>query len=101
MYAIRSYYAAKRNAIRQDLLDQFGSFYSENQLFSLDLFQIIDAEGRSLLRFHAPERYDDLIIDKRHSISKLQKELRSQSGLEIGVYKESFRFQYPLNIERS
>jgi diguanylate cyclase (GGDEF)-like protein len=86
----------QRDALRQELLDSFYSFYNDNKLMSLDVFHIFDAEGRSLLRFHRPDKYDDPIYKKRFSIENIRRTFSYQQGFEIGVYRESWRFQYPL-----
>ncbi len=86
----------KRNVIRKKLLNEFMSFFTYKKLNSLNGFQIFDIEGRSLLRFHQPKYYDDYIINKRYSLKKMQKEFLFQKGFEIGVFQESFHFEYPL-----
>ena len=86
----------QRNKVRKILLKDFMSFFNYQKLNSLNGFHIFDKDGRSLLRFHQPKNYDDMIINKRYSLQKLNKEFIYQDGFEIGVFQESYRFQYPL-----
>ncbi len=86
----------ERDAIRNELLQNYASFYNNQKLGSMSVFQIFDKKGRSLLRFHELAKHDDFIIKKRFSLQKLFKNFRYQKGLELGVYKEAYRFQYPL-----
>ena len=86
----------KRDALREELKKKFTDFYHAKELDSIEGMNIIDRDGRILLRFHAPHKYDDLIRDKRYSIAQMQKDFLYKKGLEFGLYKESFRFQYPL-----
>lgn len=86
----------KRDEIRKKLLNKFMFFFNFKKLNSLNGFHIFDVEGRSLLRFHQPLSYDDYIINKRPSLQKLKKEIIYQKGFEVGVFQESYRFQYPL-----
>jgi diguanylate cyclase (GGDEF)-like protein len=87
---------SKRDMIRQKLLSEFMGFFNYKKLDSLNGFNIFDVEGKSLLRFHKPLHNDDNIIKKRYSLRKLQKELIYQEGFEVGIFQESYRFQYPL-----
>jgi len=86
----------QRDEIRKELLNKFMSFFNYKKLNSLSGFHIFDVEGKSLLRFHQPLAHDDDILKKRYSLQKLQKEILYQRGFEVGVFEESYRFQYPL-----
>lgn len=86
----------KRDEVRQKLLSEFMAFFNNKKLDALNGFHIFDVDGRSLLRFHQPLHYDDYIINKRHSLQKLNREFSYQKGLEVGAFVESYRFQYPL-----
>lgn len=86
----------KRDALREELKKKFTDFYHAKELDSIEGMNIIDRDGRVLLRFHALERYDDILTDKRYSVAQMQKDFLYKKGLEFGIYKESFRFQYPL-----
>ncbi|MBU1658756.1 diguanylate cyclase [bacterium] len=89
----------KRDEIRENLLESFINFYNNKKLESLEGFHIFDKEGYSLLRFHQISKHDDPIYKFRYSLQKMKEEFLYQKGLEIGAYKESFRFQYPLFYE--
>ena len=86
----------KRDEVREELLKSFMSFYSNKKLYSLEGMHIFDKNGHSLLRFHEPTKHDDPIINLRSSLQKMLQDFSYKKGIEIGVYKESFRFQYPL-----
>ena len=86
----------KRDKVRKELLKEFMEFYTAKKLHSLEGMHIFDINGYSLLRFHKITKYDDPIIELRESLQKMSKEFSYQKGMDIGVYKESFRFQYPL-----
>lgn len=88
--------AKARESVRQKLIENFMEFYISKNLDIFGGMHIFDREGKSLLRFHQPYFYDDYIIDKRHSLQKMQREVKFQSGLEIGIYDVMFRYQYPL-----
>ena len=86
----------ERDKVREELLKSFMSFYSNRKLHSLEGMHIFDVNGHSLLRFHKRNKHDDPIIDLRPSLQSMLKDFTYKKGLEIGVYKESYRFQYPL-----
>ncbi len=86
----------KRDAIREKLLSKYMSFFNYEKLNALNGFHIIDKNGYSLLRFHKPSQHDDKISEKRYSIRKMIKNVVYQSGSEIGILQDSYRFQYPL-----
>ncbi|MBN2896668.1 MAG: diguanylate cyclase [Campylobacterales bacterium] len=86
----------ERDAIRKKLRETYGLFYNDQKLLSLEALHLIDAQGRSLLRFHAPQHYDDLIAQKRYSMRLMAQTTRFTHGIEIGVFKDAYRFQYPL-----
>ena len=86
----------KRDEIREKLLNKYMTFFKYQKLNSLNGFHIFDMEGKSLLRFHQPTHHDDRIIEKRDSIKTMNKGFLYQEGFEVGVFQESYRFQYPL-----
>ena len=85
-----------RDEIRKELLNKFMGFYSYKKLDSFNGMHIFDKYGNSLLRFHRPTRHDDPIIEKRQSLKEMNRHFLYKHGLEIGVFKDSYRFQYPL-----
>nr|MBC8237470.1 diguanylate cyclase [Candidatus Sulfurimonas ponti] len=86
----------ERDKVREELLKSFMSFFSSRKLHSLEGMHVFDVNGDSLLRFHERDKHDDHIIDLRPSLEHMLKDFTYKKGLEIGVYKESYRFQYPL-----
>jgi len=87
---------AKRDETRKKLLNAFMTFYTSKKLYALEGMHVFDKKGHSLLRFHNPSKYDDPIIDLRSSLQKMLEDFSYRKGLELGSYKESYRFQYPL-----
>jgi diguanylate cyclase (GGDEF)-like protein len=85
-----------RDNARKELLKEFTTFYTTKTLQSLEGMHVFDKNGYSLLRFHKVKKHDDSIIELRESLQNMSKEHLYQKGIEIGVYKESYRFQYPL-----
>lgn len=94
----RANHASKeeRDAIRKELRETYGAFYNDQKLLSLEALHLIDAQGRSLLRFHAPHQHDDPIAHKRYSLRLMAQTTRFTHGLEVGLFKDAYRFQYPL-----
>lgn len=88
--------SAKKEKVRALLLKEFSEFHTNQKLLGLEVFHIFDKEGRSILRFHQVEKYGDPIYKKRYSLRAMRKDFTYQAGLEIGLFKESFRFQFPL-----
>lgn len=86
----------ERDIVREKILNKFMTFYSDKKLDSFNGMHFFDERGYSLLRFHKLKKHEDKIIEKRFSLQNMNKNFIYQEGLELGVYKESFRFQYPL-----
>ena len=86
----------ERDGIREILLSEFMEFFNYEKLNALNGFLIFDKDGRALLRFHKPYAHDDKIIEHRYSLQKLYKTFSFQKGFEIGIFQDSYRFQYPL-----
>jgi diguanylate cyclase (GGDEF)-like protein len=86
----------ERNEIREKLLDSFMPFYINKKLYAFEGMHIFDKRGYSLLRFHEPDKYDDHIVNLRYSLQSMLKNFSYQKGFELGIFKESYRFQYPL-----
>jgi len=85
-----------RDKAREELLNKFTTFYTTKKLQSLEGMHIFDKDGRSLLRFHRIDKHDDNIMELRKSLQNMSKNFSYQKGMEVGRYKESYRFQYPL-----
>ncbi len=85
-----------RDEIRQKLSKAYMTFYTDKKLCSLEGMQIFDKYGNSILRLHKPEVHDDPIINLRASLQYMVKNFSYNKGFEIGIYQESYRFQYPL-----
>lgn len=54
------------------------------------------ADGRSYLRFHAPERFGDPLFDARPSVLLANSQKHMTFGFETGRLNSGFRFVFPL-----
>lgn len=86
----------ERDIVRKKLMKLYMPFFSAKKLHSLEGMHIFDKNGHSLLRLHQPNMNDDPIINVRTSLKDMIKDFSYKEGFEIGVYKVSYRFQYPL-----
>ena len=96
VYSANDALTEHRDEIRKTLLSKFMGFYSYKKLDSFNGMHIFDKYGNSLLRFHQPLQHDDPIIEKRQSLKEMNSYFLYKHGLEIGVFQDSYRFQYPL-----
>ena len=85
-----------RDDIRYELRKNFTTLFNSRKLANLKSLHIFDKNGKSILRFHKLNKYDDYIINKRDSIKTLSTNFLAQKGLELGEYSFAYRFQYPL-----
>jgi len=86
----------ERDKIRYKLREKFTTLYNDRKLAELKTFHVFDKNGKSILRFHKLDKYDDLIINNRDSLKKILMTYKAQQGFEVGKYASSYRFQYPL-----
>jgi len=91
----------ERDKIRYRLREKFTTFYNNRKLSEFSTFHIFDKYGRSILRFHRLDKYDDFIINKRDSLKNMLLTFKSQKGFEVGEYASTYRFQYPLFYDGS
>ncbi|MHB1430478.1 MAG: PAS domain S-box protein, partial [Rhodocyclaceae bacterium] len=70
--------------------------YQELEAMGLQQFQFHLADGRSLLRFHLPERAGDPLLAVRPSVRIANSEQRPVHGLEVGRHAAGFRYVFPL-----
>jgi hypothetical protein len=56
-------------------------------------------DGRSFLRFHQPDRYDDPLFEARPSVRIANTERRFVQGFESGKVVSGFRYVYPMAID--
>ena len=86
----------KKVQLREQLLDRYSDFYLNEKLHNMEVFHIFDKEGYTFLRFHKEDKFGDPVYRERFSLRNIKKNVISQTGLEVGIFKESFRFQFPL-----
>ncbi len=59
-------------------------------------FHFHTPEGRTLLRFHSPLRFDDALFAQRPLVEQVNTRLKAAEGFEMGRLFHGFRFVYPL-----
>lgn len=87
---------SKKALIRENILVKLSDFYTNEKLRNMEVFHIFEKNGRSFVRFHKEDKFGDYINLKRPSIDMLRSTFSSQIGIEIGEFKDSLRFQFPL-----
>ncbi len=87
--------AEQKDKIRRLLLEQYAGFHANQKLVGMEVFHIFDRQGNSLLRLHQFQKHSDPIYKLRYSL-RARQDFTYQTGLEIGILKESFRYQFPL-----
>ncbi len=86
----------EKNIWRNQLHDSLGVVYEVMKLKSYSIFHFHDPEGKSILRFHKPEKYADDLTRYRYSIKMMIKNHQYLEGFEEGRISNSYRFIYPL-----
>ncbi|MEA1990320.1 MAG: diguanylate cyclase [Pseudomonadota bacterium] len=88
--------AIEKGLIREQLLDHYQGFYENARNNGLGVLHIFDHDGTSFLRFHRQDKFGDRLTGVRHSIDQLVHSQRYSQGLEVGRFKEAYRFVFPL-----
>ena len=87
----------EQNAARQMLFSELSETYDAVLNYDFRQLHFHTGEGDSFLRFHAPERYGDSLMDIRDSIRIANTEERFVFGFEEGRIFNGYRFVYPLH----
>ncbi|MFP4618198.1 MAG: ATP-binding protein [Spirochaetaceae bacterium] len=68
---------------REELRSAFDETYTRlREIYGITHFYFHQADGKNLLRLHAPEKHGDLI--ERHTLGKAQKTGAASGGMELG-----------------
>ena len=85
-----------KTKIRDELYNKLKYVYQIIKYKNFGIFHFHDYEGKSILRFHKPEKFDDDLKPFRQSINKIINEQEYIEGFEEGRIKNSYRFIYPI-----
>jgi len=86
----------KKRMYREQLHDSLVVIYKVIKQKSYCIFHFHDPKGRSILRFHKPDKFDDDLTAFRSSIKMMIKNHHYIEGFEEGRIINSYRFIYPL-----
>ncbi len=89
-------HSEQRNQLREALFDILHDEFNELYGAGVVELQIVLANKKSFLRMHAPQFYDDNILDDRHIISHVFKTKKKISSFELSEYEHAFRYAYPI-----
>jgi len=89
----------QQSIARHQLLDKLSGFYEALLEYNFRQLHFHLPDGRSFLRFHAPETYGDSLWDVRDSIRLVNTELRPIQGFEEGRIFNGYRYLFPLFIQ--
>ncbi|MEA1917414.1 MAG: PAS domain-containing protein [Campylobacterota bacterium] len=80
------------------LIKNFDNYFKElkHEMPTLESMQFIDVNGSSIARLHETNAYSDNLLEKRDSIKNITQNHLKIIGYENGVYKNVFRFMYPI-----
>jgi len=81
---------------RDQLYEKLIADYTRLNEFNFKQMQFHFPDNSSFLRMHKPEIFGDSLVDYRHSVEYVNKELKPINGYEIGKIIDGFRFVYPL-----
>ena len=87
----------ERNRLRGLLYRDLYQMYSRISQHSIRQFHFHFPDGRSMLRFHAPDKADDNLRPYRPSVVIANRQHTEVHGYESGRIVHGFRHVYPLN----
>lgn len=87
---------ARRDEARAGLQRDLAPVYAALQSRQVHLFQFHLPDGESLIRFHRPERFGDLLFPVRESLRLVNEELRPIHGFEMGRSGFGYRNVFPI-----
>lgn len=86
----------KKYIFRKQLHISLGMIYDVLKLKSYSIFHFHDPSGKSILRFHKPEKFGDDLTEFRESIKLMVRDHHYIEGFEEGRISNAYRFIYPL-----
>lgn len=99
VHAIVTTQGKQRNRMRGLLYRKLSSTYERVNQHSVRQFHFHFPDGRSMLRFHMPNRADDDLRPFRPSVRMANEQQREVHGYESGRIVHGFRHVYPLNYQ--
>ncbi|MBE0497154.1 MAG: EAL domain-containing protein [Campylobacterales bacterium] len=90
---------ALRDEVRHELLLILGETYAILQKSNLSHVQFHLPSGHTLLRFHAPHRHSDSLLETRPLVRYAHETQQSVQGFEVCTSFFGYRFIYPLFSE--
>lgn len=91
---IEAFAARDRQALHAATLPRYTALQKENKFFKIMHFHLPD--GRTLLRMHKPEFYDDDLTEIRPLVTAVHKTFTSTAGFEVGRFGPFFRVVEPI-----
>ncbi len=88
----------ERKRLRQSLYEKLLPTYGRISKKYLRQVHFHFADGKSFLRMHKPEKFDDYLFDVRPTIKKVNEEQRYVEAFELGRHYHAFRFLAPINL---
>ena len=85
-----------RAPLRGHLYQMLLPTYEKLKAANVRQFHLHLPNGESLLRFHDPAKFGDLLFDTRPSVRMANEHLVAVAGFETGKLKSGFRYVYPL-----
>ena len=85
---------------KADLRDELYDIHSENYNFmtsvGVNQFQFHLPSTESFLRFHAPDKFGDALVDYRESVNQVIESNKLSNGYEEGRVFGGYRYVYPI-----
>lgn len=88
----------ERSWLRQLLYQQMQPYFEDLRKRGIEQWQLLQADGTSFLRFHAPGYYDDSLVEVRPSLQSEACRAGSCYGFEVGRFFIGFRFIQPVRV---
>ncbi|MDX2479182.1 MAG: diguanylate cyclase [Desulfuromusa sp.] len=89
----------QRDRARGELYRKLYPMYKRVSQHSVRQLHFHFPDGRSMLRFHAPDRADDNLMPYRSSVRMANEQRREVHGYESGRVVHGFRHVYPLDYQ--
>lgn len=86
----------QRSLLRGKLYRRLYPTYERLSERNLRHFHFHQADGRSYLRFHYPEKFGDELYPFRPALREVKKQCKPVFGFEIGRFFSGFRYIFPL-----
>ncbi|MBF9017337.1 MULTISPECIES: diguanylate cyclase [unclassified Oceanispirochaeta] len=86
----------EKDQYRKELYKELTPIYSNLTRYNFRQLHFQEADNRSLLRFHKPDKYGDDLTGIRYSVEYVNANIKNISGFEEGRIFNGYRFVYPL-----